>query len=520
MTAGLALLFIASNLTTLGSTSMPNETPLLAELTVRADQPKGRINPEIYGHFIEHLGSCIYDGIWVGPDSKIPNIRGLRKDVVQALKSLEIPVLRWPGGCFADQYHWKDGIGPRESRPRRINNFWGQVVESNAFGTHEFMDLCELTGAEPYIAANVGSGTPQEMMEWLEYLTADTDTEFANLRRKNGREKPWKVRYFGIGNESWGCGGNMTPEYYADVYKHFATYAFEYSGNRLVKIACGASDSNTKWTDVLMSKAGGMMQGISLHYYTLPTGDWGKKGLATGFDEKGWFETLRRTRQMDEYLAKHSEVMAKYDRNNRVGLIVDEWGCWYDGDPAFNVGMLGQQNTMRDALVAAINLNMFNRHCERVKMANLAQAVNVLQSVLLTRGEKTVKTPTYHVFEMYKGHMGATLLPIEGNAPEYAFQGSSVPALDACASQTRAGTTLVTLSNADFSRPVSLRLRLSGSDAKSVRARVLTSTTKDAVNSFEKPNTIEPRVFAGVKVVGGAIEAEIPPASVVALEIS
>lgn len=495
-------------------TSLPQ-----SELVVRADQPKGTISREIYGHFIEHLGSCVYDGIWVGEDSKIPNIRGLRKDVVDALKELEIPVLRWPGGCFADQYNWKDGIGPRAQRPKRINNFWGQVTETNAFGTHEFMDLCELTGAKPYLAANVGSGTPREMQEWLEYLTFAGDSEWANLRRKNGRDKPWKVPYWGIGNESWGCGGNMTPEYYSDVYKQFATYAFNYSGNQLVKIACGASDSNYNWTEVLLKNAGNHMQGISLHYYTLPTGDWGKKGLATGFDEKGWFDTLRRTRVMDEFLTKHSEVIAKYDRQNRVGLIVDEWGTWYDEDPNFKIGALGQQNTMRDALVAAINLNIFNRHCDRVKMANIAQSINVLQSVLLTKGPATVKTPTYHVFAMYKPHMGATLLPVEGTSVAYAIQESSIPAIDVCASRSSSGKLFLTLANADMSRSAPIRLRLPGTQSTKIGGTVLTSPAPDAVNSFERPTAISPKPLMGAKMSEGTLELTLPPASVVAVEI-
>lgn len=515
MIAALALMALNSS-STPPMSSLP---PLQAEFTVRADLPKGTIGPEIYSHFIEHLGSCVYDGIWVGPDSPIPNIDGLRKDVVDALKELEIPVLRWPGGCFADQYNWRDGIGPRESRPRRINNFWGQVVETNAFGTHEFMRLCELTGAQPYIAANLGSGTPREMMEWLEYMTSNADTELVRLRRQNGREQPWKVPYLGIGNESWGCGGNMTPEYYADLYRQFATYAFQYSGNRIYKIACGASDRNYAWTDTLVGRAGGLMEGISLHYYTLPTGNWGKKGLATGFDETGWFDTLRRTRQMDEFLAKHSETIAKHDRRNRIGLVVDEWGCWYDEDPNFRIGMLGQQNTMRDALVAALNLNIFNRHCDRVKMANLAQTVNVLQSVLLTQGSKTVKTPTYHVFAMYKPHKGATLLPVEGASPDYAFGDAAIPALDVCASKTIGGRIVVTLANADLHRHATVTLRLSGFAARSAVGQVLASPNPDTANTFDKPNSVTPKPLERLNVVDGVTSVTLPPASVAAVEI-
>ena len=303
------------------------------EITIRADQPGATINRNIYGHFAEHLGRLIYDGIWVGEGSSIPNTRGIRNDVVAALKKLNIPVLRWPGGCFADEYHWRDGIGPRQQRPKRLNTNWGGVVETNAFGTHEFMDLAEQIGADPYISANVGSGTPQEMMEWVEYMTSDADTELANLRRRNGREKPWRVPYFGVGNESWGCGGNMRPEYYADEYRRFSTFVKNYSGNRITKIASGSNGEDYNWTEVLMSRAARKMNGLSLHYYTLPTGDWNKKGSATQFGEAEWHATLARTLRMEELVRKHSAIMDKYDAGKRVGLMVDEWGTWYDVEP-------------------------------------------------------------------------------------------------------------------------------------------------------------------------------------------
>ena len=392
----------------------------VAQLTVRVNQPGPTVNRHIYGHFAEHLGRCIYEGIWVGEDSSIPNTRGIRNDVVSALKELKIPVLRWPGGCFADEYHWKDGIGPRAQRPKMINTHWGGVVENNHFGTHEFLDLCEQIGAEPYVCGNVGSGTVQEMMEWVEYMTSDADSPLANLRRRNGRDEPWRVRFFGVGNESWGCGGSMRPEYYADLFRRYNTFVKNYPGNRVFRIACGANSADYNWTEVLMSQVGRRMDGLSLHYYTVATGDWRRKGSSTQFDESQWHSTLRRTLTMDELITKHSEIMDRHDPEKRIGLIVDEWGTWYDVEPGTNPGFLYQQNTLRDALAAALNFHIFHRHADRVMMANIAQTVNVLQAMILTDGEKILRTPTYHVFEMFKVHQGGASLPVELQTPEYA----------------------------------------------------------------------------------------------------
>jgi alpha-N-arabinofuranosidase len=490
-----------------------------AELTIRADQPKGTINRNIYGHFAEHLGRDIYDGIWVGENSPIPNTRGIRNDIIAALKNLNIPVLRWPGGCFADEYHWRDGVGPRDKRPRRINSWWGNVIETNAFGTHEFMDLCELIGADPYVAGNVASGTPHEMMEWIEYMTSDSDSTLANLRRQNGREKPWKVPYFGVGNENWGCGGNMRPEYYADVYRRFATFVKNYSGNRVQKIASGHSDANYAWTEVLMSQAANQMDGLSLHHYTLPTSNWNKKGSATQFGEDQWHSTLVRTLRMDEYIQKHSAIMDKYDPQKRVGLMVDEWGTWYDAEPGTNLGMLFQQNSIRDALVAGINLNIFNRHADRVQMANIAQTVNVLQAVILTDKEKMVLTPTYHVFEMYKIHQGATLIPVELMAPDYKLGQDAVASLHASASRDKAGKLHLSIVNLDPNRAAQVSTKVSGASAKSVTGRVLTAPATNTVNTFDKPDTVKPAAFTGIKVDGDMITLSLPSKSVVVLEM-
>jgi alpha-N-arabinofuranosidase len=510
----------AFSLTALLSTSLvraQNARSPEATLVVHADQPKGTINRNLYGQFAEHLGYLIYDGIWVGADSTIPNTRGIRNDVIAALKKLNIPVLRWPGGCFADDYHWRDGVGPRDKRPKRLNAWWGHVIETNAFGTHEFMDLCELIGAEPYVGGNVGSGTPHEMQEWIEYMTSDSDSALANLRRQNGREKPWKVPYFAVGNENWGCGGNMRPEYYADVYKRFATYVKNYSGNEITKIASGASDSNYAWTEVMMSQAAKNMEGLSLHYYTLPTGDWNKKGSATQFGEELWHATLARTLRMDEFIQKHSAIMDKYDPQKRVGLMVDEWGTWYDGEPG--QGALYQQNGIRDAIVAGINLNIFHRHSDRVQMANIAQLVNVLQAMILTNKEKKIVTPTYHVFEMYKIHQGATLVPVDVTAAEYTLAGSSVPSVHASASRDKAGKLHVSIVNLDANRSSQVALKINGSAGGKVSGRILTAPAMTTVNTFDNPNAVSPAAFRDFKVQGNQITLTLPSKSVLVLEL-
>ncbi len=489
-----------------------------ATLAIRLDQPQAVINRNIYGHFAEHLGRLVYEGLWVGEDSPIPNTRGLRNDVLAALKELRVPLLRWPGGCFADEYHWRDGIGPRNKRPRRPNSSWGGV-DTNAFGTHEFLDLCEMLGAEPYINGNVGSGSPQEMMEWIEYMTSDADTDIANLRRKNGRDKPWKIPYFGVGNETWGCGGNMRPEYYADVYRQYATFIKSHSGNRIQKLAVGGYDENYNWTEVLMSQAGKHMDGLSLHYYTLPTGDWSRKGSATQFSENEWHTTLLRTLRMDEYIRKHSAIMDKYDPQKRVGLMVDEWGTWYDREPGEDLGALYQQNTMRDALVAGINLNIFNKHADRVRMANIAQMVNVLQAMVLTAKEKMVLTPTYHVFRMYRVHQGATMIPIELNAPEYKLNDASVPSLHASASRDAAGRLHLSIVNLDPNRSAETTVTITGGVVKSVTGEVLTATAMNAMNTFAAPNTVKAVAFSGHKLSGSQLTVNIPSKSVVVLEL-
>jgi len=487
--------------------------PAAATLLVHADQSGPVINRNIYGQFSEHLGHCIYEGIWVGENSPIPNTKGYRNDVLAALKNLQVPILRWPGGCFADEYHWRDGIGPRESRPAMINTHWGGVVENNHFGTHEFLGLCEMLGIEPYVCVNVGSGTVQEAMEWVEYMTSDAQSPMANLRRKNGREQPWKVRYIAVGNESWGCGGNMTPAFYADNFRRYNTFIKNYrpgEENRIQRIACGPNGDNYDWTETLMKNSGTRMQGDN----------WRNKTSATEFDEPLWMDVLHRTLRMEELIAKHSAIMDKYDAQKKVGLVVDEWGTWYDVERGTNPGFLFQQNTLRDALVAALNLHIFHQHADRVTMANIAQIVNVLQAMILTDKEKMILTPTYHVFEMFKPHQGATALPVELTTPDYVLGENKIPAVSASASRAKDGKVHVSFANCDPNKPVVVECKLAGIAAKSVSGRVLTADAMNAHNTFAAPNSIAPKNFDGAQLDGDTLRVTLPAKSVAMVELN
>lgn len=490
----------------------------MAKMILNTDVKKGKINKNIYGHFSEHLGRCIYEGIWIGKDSPIPNTEGIRNDVIEALREIKIPVLRWPGGCFADEYHWKDGIGSCETRKKMINTHWGGVVENNHFGTHEFMKLCELIGAEPYICGNVGSGTVQEMQEWVEYITFDGESPMTNLRKANGREEPWKLTYFGVGNENWGCGGNMRPEYYADLYRRYATYVRNFGDNKVFKIACGANSEDYHWTEVLMREAGRFMHGLSLHYYTLP-GTWQQKGASTQFDEAQWFITLKKTLAMDTIITKHDTIMTRYDPEKKVALIVDEWGTWYDVEPGTNPGFLYQQNTLRDALVAGINFNIFHKHCDRVQMANIAQVVNVLQSVILTEGEKMLLTPTYHVFNMFKVHQDAELLSLELDVPDYRYGDESTPAISASASITSGNKIHISLCNLNPKESMEVSCELRGTAVSKVSGTFLTASEMDAHNTFDNPANVKPEAFHGASLLQGKLAVSLPAKSVVVLEL-
>jgi alpha-N-arabinofuranosidase len=500
-----------------GGAMMDNPEPRNV-LTLHADGGKDRIRRNIYGHFAEHLGHCIYDGLWVGEDSKIPHTNGIRNDVVSALRGIRIPVLRWPGGCFADEYHWAEGIGPRASRPISVNTHWGGVVENNHFGTHEFMELCRQLDCEPYICGNVGSGTVREMQQWVEYLTCGGKSPMADLRRANGRDDPWAVHFWGVGNESWGCGGNMRPEFYADLFRRYATFCRNFGENKLYKIACGATDVDTRWTEVLMREAGKFMDGLSLHYYILP-GPWEAKGSATEFDESAWFAVMKKAVATDEVIAKHAGIMDQYDREKRIGLIVDEWGTWYDPEPGTNPGFLQQQNTLRDALAAGTVLNTFNNHCDRIHMANIAQTVNVLQAPVLTRGAEMVLTPTYHVFEMYQPHQDAVLLPVGVDSEPYAYGPDSISAVNASASRDANGKVHLTICHLDPGRSRTIRCELAGLKPARVSGRVLTAGTMNARNTFEQPAAVKPARYNGASIAGSSLAIDLPAKSVLVLQI-
>lgn len=475
---------------------------------INPNQKIGSISKYLYGHFSEHLGRCIYGGIYVGEDSNIKNVNGMRCDVVEALKDIKIPVLRWPGGCFADEYHWKDGIGPKEKRKKIINTHWGGVVEDNSFGTHEFFELCRQLECDAYINGNVGSGSVREMSEWVEYMTFDGVSPMADLRKENGREKPWDVKFFGVGNESWGCGGNMSPEYYADLFKQYATYVRNYD-KPIYKIACGPNDTYYDWTETLMKKCQGSMNGLTLHYYSR---DWGKPNhRATGFSKEQYEEIVNLAYKMEELLTRHSEIMNRYDPEGNVDLLVDEWGTWFDVEEGTNPGFLYQQNTMRDAIVAALTLNIFNKHCKRVKMANIAQVVNVLQAMILTDGEDMLLTPSYHIFKMFKDHQENTLL---GSFITTENSFAKTPQLIESASMGKDGSIIATIVNTSVEKSAEIDCQIADFKLKSITAEILTGDM-DSYNTFEDKNAVSIKEFNCVEKKEDGFKATLPPCSIV-----
>jgi alpha-L-arabinofuranosidase len=493
-------------------------------LTIFADNGKDTINRNIYGHFSEHLGKLIYGGIWVGENSSIPNTRGIRNDVVAALKNIKIPNLRWPGGCFADEYHWMDGIGQRSQRPKMVNTNWGGVTEDNSFGTHEFMDLCEQLNCEPVICGNIGSGTVKEMSDWVQYLTSDGSNPMTELRKKNGREKPWKVKFWGVGNETWGCGGIMSADHYANEFARYSFFLKNYSSSPLYRIASGSLPEDYNWTETIMKKwtsadgwLRGFLNGYSLHFYTVS--DWSKKGSATIFTENDWFLTLSKTLEMDKLITNHTAVMDKYDPEKKIGLIVDEWGNWFDVEPGTNPGFLYQQNTLRDAMVAALNLNIFHKHCDRVKMANIAQVVNVLQAVILTEKEKMILTPTYHVFDLYKVHQDAVFLPFELVSESYVMNGDTIPSVSATASRDAKGIIHICIVNINPTQGVKVSCSLNGIKYKNTSGKIITSGKMQDHNTFDQPNTVGIQEFKQFKSIGGGLQVDMPAKSIIMLEL-
>lgn len=481
-------------------------------LTVDTSKPGPKIERAVYGHFAEHLGRGIYEGVWVGPDSSIPNVKGYRTDVVDALRKIKVPMVRWPGGCFADDYDWRDGIGDREKRPMRMNKFWGSVPENNAFGTHEFMDFMELIGADAYVAANMGSGTPREMARWVEYMTASGSSALAHERRANGRDKPWTVKYLGVGNESWGCGGEMRVEYAADLTRRFGSYARLHAPGT-VRVASGPNSDDYNWTEVLMQRAGTQVEAISLHYYTIPK-TWERKGQATGFTEQEWASTLKNALKMDELVTRHSAIMDKHDPKKRVILAVDEWGTWYDQEPGSTPGFLYQQNSLRDAQVAALTFNIFHRHTDRVRIANIAQMVNVLQAMILTDKERMVLTPTYHLFDMYAPFQGSIPYPATASGPDYVLGDVTLPAVDASAARAADGKLWLSLVNLDPNKAARVTTNLTGKAG----GRLLTAAAIDAHNTFDKPNGVAPVGYSG-RIERGRLTFDLPAKSIAVIAV-
>lgn len=452
--------------------------------------------------------------------------------MVEALRAVAIPNLRWPGGCFADEYHWRDGIGPREQRPRMVNSHWGDVVEDNSFGTHEFMQLCEMLGTEPYVSVNVGSGTVRAASEWAEYLTRDDDSPMASLRRANGRDKPWSVRFWGLGNEPWGCGGGMRPEQYAEQARTFGTYSRDHGGNKLYRIAAGGNDDNYLWTEVLMKalgrKLGGdivaegdnTFQAISFHHYTLSGSSWSQKGSATEFDVDNYYWTMAKAVDVERILAGHARVMDVYDPDKTIGLVLDEWGTWFDVEPGTNPGFLFQQNTLRDALVAGLHFDAFHRHADRLVMANLAQTVNVLQAMLLTDGEALVRTPTYHVFAMNRDHQDAESLSLRFTtpAPVHRVAATDLPTVTGSASRT-ADRMLISLTNLHADEAAEVELDLRGATPGEPVATVLTADALNAHNTPQNPDAVRPRPLPGVTVADGVLRVPLPPHAFVTVAV-
>jgi alpha-L-arabinofuranosidase len=489
-----------------------------AEVTIRIDasHPGPLISRYLYGQFMEHLGRDIYDGAWVGPDSPIPNRNGLRLDVLQALKDIHVPVIRWPGGCYADEYHWRNGIGPPAERPVTLNMSWGGVEETNAFGTHEFFELVEAIGADAYIAGNLGTGSAREMAEWLEYMTSDSRSELAELRRANGRDAPWRVAFFGVGNESWGCGGNMRPEYYADLYRQTAEF-LKVRGERPKRIASGGHDALTTWTETL-SQVRTNIDGISHHYYTTPSGVWAAKGSATEFAEDEWISTLFRALRVEEHIAAQEAILERNDPAGRIGLYFDEWGAWYDATPGASA--LYQQNTLRDAFVAALHFHVFHRHAARVRMANIAQTVNVLQAMVLTQGDMLVLTPTYHVFKMYVPFQDAAALPVSyDELPDYVLNQYRVPSLSATAARGTDGKLYASVANLHPRDAAEISLSVAGAPLGKPSAEVLTSDAMSSHNTFAAPGAVQPKPFGGIVADGNQLTFTLPAKAIVMIAI-
>jgi alpha-L-arabinofuranosidase len=500
------------------------------EITVQPDGPE--ISPHLYGQFIEHLGGVIYDGIWVGPDSKIPNIGGIRRQFVDDMKRIGVPNFRWPGGCFADSYHWRDGIGNPAKRPRTYNYWQASMpkgiyeTEANRFGLHEFMQLCRLSGAEPYLAANMGSGSPQEFHDWVSYCNAPTGTvSLAEERAASGDSAPFGVRWWGVGNESWGCGGDMTPQEYAMLYRRFVTQFPAYAPKPFL-VAVGphghSKDLDLGWTNGFFEAMQGHrspVDGLSVHYYTDFRNS--PERVAT-FEAAGWYDVIREGSRIENVIEQHWAVMGKYDTGHRVKLIVDEWGVWYrPGEELAPAYQLSQPLTLRDALHTAVTLDVFNRQADKIAMANVAQTINCIHSLMLAQGDRYARTPPYYVFEMYRNHMNSRLAAMKIRCDELKVPSrtgtATMPGLSGSAS-TKAGTLHVTMTNPSLESSVTAHLRLSSGNLVEGRGTILTHADMTARNTLDKPNEIQLAPFP-VTVRGDRVEISLPPRAVVLLEM-
>ena len=505
--------------------------PFDARITIQADRPGAVINPNIYGQFVEHLGRGVYEGIWVGPDSPIPNTRGIRNDVVAALRKIRIPLIRWPGGCFAETYHWRDAIGPRAQRARGVNTAWGDELETNQFGTHEFMDFIEQVGAQPFISVNVASGSPAEAQTWMQYLTGPASSGPGQERARNGRTEPWKIPFIGIGNETWGCGGNMTAEYYSDIYRQYVSVLRPYG----MLVASDANSDDYDWTDILLKRAlyrhpvevamtlayvskQPQISMVSVHFYTFSGNDWGKKSPAVGFSEADWARAMERTWKTDEMIARHSAILDRHDPEGKVGISFSEWGAWWATDKN-RPSNLYQANTLRDAVIAGLTLNIFQNRASRVRMANLAQMVNVLQALILTDKERMLLTPTYHVFDLYQAHQGAILLPTQVASPDYTFNDVKIPSLSASASKDARGDVILSLVNLDPSRPARVEIDVQGRKISAASGRVITSGSMDARPEFGQPDPLAPAKLRTPAIGRGVVSIVVPAKAVLVLEL-
>lgn len=493
-------------------------------LAVDATSSGPVISRHLFGQFAEHLGRGIYEGVWVGPDSPIPNTRGIRNDVVTALRAIRVPNVRWPGGCFADEYHWRKGIGPAAQRPATLNPNWGGVIEPNTFGTHEFLDFIDQIGAEAFLSVNMGSGTPQEAAEWFEYLTTAQPTALAKERAANGHPEPYRIAFLGLGNESWDCGGNMSADHYVNQMRAYARFvrnfnpAQQTSGQmRTIAVGPGGGEPRfLEWTEAVMKayqqkQWSWDMHGLSLHNYTVVK--WPPAYRSVGFGVQEYADVLRHTLEMERLVTTHGAIMDTYDPAKKVALAVDEWGTWYGRLPGTTEGFLEQQNSVRDALVAALNLNIFARHADRVRMANIAQMVNVLQAMILTDKARMVLTPTYHVFRMYVPFQESTFVPVAFDAGTYREGAVTLPRIDAMGARDAAGVLWLSLVNLDPTTPATLSTTIRGLTARSASGDTLTGPAVDSVNTFDAPATVVPAP-AQVRLDADRVTVTLPPKSV------